>query len=85
LLLAAEDREASPIGLVLILFLGVAVVLLIRSMNKHLRRVPAQFPGEPGPGPASAQAAEPPAGAKPVERRADPDGPPARPADPDGS
>ena len=49
LLLAAsvEDREASPIALVLILGLAVAVVLLIRSMNKRLRRLPARFEGEP--------------------------------------
>ncbi len=40
---AAEDREASPIGLVVILCLLVAVVLLIRSMNRHLRRVPPSF------------------------------------------
>ena len=47
LLAAAEEREASPIALVLILCLIVAVVLLIRSMNKHLRRLPARFEGEP--------------------------------------
>ena len=48
LLAAAEEREASPIALVVILGLGIALVLLIRSMNKHLRRVPPQFPTEPG-------------------------------------
>jgi hypothetical protein len=41
---ASEDREASPIALVVILCLAVAVVLLIRSMNKHLRKVPTSFP-----------------------------------------
>jgi hypothetical protein len=55
---AAEDREASPIALVVILFLAVALVLLIRSMNKHLRRVPASFDG-------------PETAAPPAERRAD--------------
>lgn len=70
LLLAAsvEDREASPIALVLILGLAVAVVLLIRSMNKRLRRLPARFEGEPdlpdqpdvaGPGTAGVEAADP--------------------------
>ena len=44
---AAENREASPIALVVILFLAVALVLLIRSMNKHLRKVPPSFPGRP--------------------------------------
>jgi hypothetical protein len=40
---AAQNREASPIGLVVILLLLVALVLLIRSMNKHLRKVPDSF------------------------------------------
>jgi uncharacterized protein HemY len=40
---AAENREASPIALVVILLLLVALVFLIRSMNKHLRRVPSSF------------------------------------------
>lgn len=40
---AAEDREASPIALVIVLCLLVAVVLLVRSMNKHLRKLPASF------------------------------------------
>ena len=40
---AAENREASPIALVVILLLVVALVFLIRSMNKHLRRVPGSF------------------------------------------
>ena len=35
--------EASPIALVLVLILLVALVFLIRSMNKHLRKVPASF------------------------------------------
>jgi len=39
--------KSSPLGfLVLIVFL-VAVVFLARSMNKHLKRVPASF-DEPG-------------------------------------
>jgi hypothetical protein len=40
---AAENREASPIGLVVILVLLVTLVFLVRSMNKHLRRVPGSF------------------------------------------
>ena len=61
LLAAAEDREASPIALVVILFLVVALVLLIRSMNRHLRKVPARFPAddEPTAGPAERRADEP--------------------------
>lgn len=38
-----EFGKASPIALVVIILLGVATVLLIRSMNRHLKRVPAQF------------------------------------------
>jgi len=51
---AAQNREASPIALVVILVLLVALVFLVRSMNKHLRKVPGSFsrttpPPEPTP------------------------------------
>ena len=38
-----EFGKASPIGLVVILLLLIATVFLVRSMTKHLRRVPASF------------------------------------------
>ena len=38
-----EFGKASPIGLVVILLLAVATVLLIRSMSKRIRRLPASF------------------------------------------
>ena len=38
-----EFGKTSPIALVVILLLGVATVLLIRSMNKRLRNVPESF------------------------------------------
>ena len=38
-----EFGGSSPIGLVVILLLAVAVVFLVRSMNKHLRKVPDTF------------------------------------------
>ena len=38
-----EFGKASPIGLVVILVLLVATVFLVRSMTKHIRRVPASF------------------------------------------
>lgn len=49
---APATREASPIALVLVLILLVALIFLIRSMNKHLRKIPADFsktdlPAEP--------------------------------------
>jgi hypothetical protein len=47
---AAENREASPIALVIVLVLLVVLVFLIRSMNKHLRKVPGSFSrSEPRP------------------------------------
>jgi len=35
--------KSSPVGLVVLLLFFVAVALLVRSMNKHLRRVPESF------------------------------------------
>jgi hypothetical protein len=37
--------KSSPVGLVILLLFFVAVGLLVRSMNKHLRRVPESFEG----------------------------------------
>jgi hypothetical protein len=38
-----EFGKASPVGLVVVVLLFLAMIVLIRSMNKHLRRVPASF------------------------------------------
>ena len=59
-----EFGKASPVGLVVILLLGIATVFLIRSMTKHLRRVPASFDPPPDasearPGDVAPRAAEP--------------------------
>jgi hypothetical protein len=62
---AAENREASPIALVVILLLLVALVFLVRSMNKHLRKVPGSFSRTDPP--------EDPLAPRPEGRRADPD------------
>jgi hypothetical protein len=35
---------AGPLGLVVIVLLGIATVLLIRNMNRRLRRLPSRFP-----------------------------------------
>lgn len=45
-----EFGKTSPIALVVILLLGLATVLLIRSMTKRLRNVPPSFdpPGNDG-------------------------------------
>ncbi len=42
-----EFGEASPIALVVVLVLAAALVVLIRSMTKHLRRVPPSFDPPP--------------------------------------
>lgn len=38
-----EFGKASPVGLVVVLLLLVATVFLVRSMTKHLKRVPESF------------------------------------------
>lgn len=38
--------KSAPVGLVVLLLFFVAVALLVRSMNKHLRRVPKSFDDE---------------------------------------
>ena len=38
-----EFGKSSPIGLVIIILFFLAVGLLVRSMNKHLRRIPGSF------------------------------------------
>lgn len=45
---------AGPMGLFLLLALGTATVLLIRNMNKRLKRLPAEFPAPEGAGPVQA-------------------------------
>ncbi|MGQ0777838.1 MAG: hypothetical protein ACT4NY_26085 [Pseudonocardiales bacterium] len=40
--------KSSPVGLVVLVLFFLAVVLLVRSMNKHLRRVPESFDKDPG-------------------------------------
>jgi len=37
---------AGPLGLFLIVALGIATWLLIRNMTKRLRRLPSEFPGQ---------------------------------------
>ncbi|GAB2690519.1 hypothetical protein [Nocardia thraciensis] len=45
-----EFGKASPMGLVIILVLLAGTVLLVRSMNKHIKRLPAEFsPEHPEP------------------------------------
>jgi hypothetical protein len=41
------DGLAGPMALLLIVLLGLATILLIRNMNKRLKRLPASFDSEP--------------------------------------
>ena len=47
--LAAADvsKAAGPIGLLVIVLLGIATVLLIRNMDKRVKRLPSEFPPPP--------------------------------------
>jgi hypothetical protein len=50
LLLADSDvGKGSPIGLLVVLALVIAVYFLYRSMNRHLRNVPGKFDGSRKP------------------------------------
>ncbi|MHA6780356.1 hypothetical protein ACVGOW_05050 [Pseudonocardia saturnea] len=44
-----EFGKASPVALVVILMLGLATALLIVSMTRHLKKVPASFDTEEPP------------------------------------
>ncbi|GAB2930317.1 hypothetical protein GCM10027047_28560 [Rhodococcus aerolatus] len=51
-----EYGKAAPVGLVVVLLLLIGTVLLVRSMNRKLRRLPASFPDDQtgdGAGPAA--------------------------------
>jgi hypothetical protein len=50
--------KSSPVGLLVILLFFVAVAFLVRSMTKHLKRVPESF-DEPEPEPEPEEPAEP--------------------------
>jgi hypothetical protein len=44
---AAASSTAGPLGLLIILLIGVATVLLVRNMNGRLRRLPPSFDEQP--------------------------------------
>ncbi len=48
---AAPSGTAGPLGLLIVLLIGVALVLLIRNMSGRLRRLPRSFdePEQPVP------------------------------------
>ena len=49
----ALQQVAGPVGLLLVVLLAVATVLLIRNMDRRLKRLPREFP------PAAAEPAAP--------------------------
>ena len=44
-----EGSLAGPMGLFIVSLLAIGTVLLIRNMNKRLRRLPERFPGQDEP------------------------------------
>ncbi|WP_205843905.1 hypothetical protein [Nakamurella deserti] len=52
-----EWGKAAPVALLIILLMGVALFLLIRSMNSQLRKVPSAFMRGDTAGPADGPAA----------------------------
>lgn len=55
-----EFGKASPLGLVIILVLLAGTVLLVRSMNRHIKGLPATFePEHPEPDQAADEGTEP--------------------------
>jgi hypothetical protein len=60
----ADFGKSSPVGLLVLLLFFVAVAFLVRSMTKHLKRVPESFDNEPeaaetGDAPADAEDEKP--------------------------
>jgi hypothetical protein len=52
--------KASPVGLLVVVLLLIATVLLIRSMNRQLRKVPKTFdPEHPEPDQAADEGTDP--------------------------
>lgn len=50
--------KSSPVGLVLLILFFIAVVFLVRSMNKHLRKLPESFEKDTGQDTAKETSAE---------------------------
>ncbi|BBY46088.1 hypothetical protein [Mycolicibacterium celeriflavum] len=63
--------KASPLGLLVIVLLLIGTFLLVRSMNRHLRKVPKSF--EPGGADADPTVGPPTDSEAPSESEAPPD------------
>jgi hypothetical protein len=53
----ASNAQAGPLGLLVVVLLAIATVVLIRSMTRHLRRVPVSFDPEAAAAAGEAEAA----------------------------
>lgn len=60
-LASGGTSSAGPLGLLIVLLLGVATVLLIRNMNARLKRLPPSFePPEQPEAPADGESPDAP-------------------------
>ena len=41
--LPGDVGKAGPLGLLLVALLGIAIALLVKSMSRHLKRIPRSF------------------------------------------
>jgi hypothetical protein len=57
--------KSSPVGFLLLLIFLIAVAFLVRSMTKHLKRVPESFDSEESAGTEETAGDEPESGEKP--------------------
>ena len=49
LLAAGDGPSAGPLGVLVIVLIGLATVLLIKNMNARLKRLPRSFEDRPTP------------------------------------
>ena len=78
----SDVGKGSPIGLLVVLLLVVAVYFLYRSMNRHLRKVPPAFDQPAGrPAEANHPGEQPPEDESASERQPASDRQPDRPDD----
>nr|WP_233266820.1 hypothetical protein [Tomitella fengzijianii] len=73
----AEFGKASPLGLLLILALLVGIVFLVRSMNRHLKKVPESFDTDDGGDAGNSDGGDSAAGGPDDDGSVGPDGKPA--------
>lgn len=78
----ADFGKSSPVGLLLLIVFFIAVAFLVRSMTKHLKRVPKSFDGDTAEGAEPAGESTTPAGSVAAEPAPDADEDRAEPGEP---